>query len=485
MNKEKLNQNWLHDLFIDEAKAAKNYHNRGDDDNGVDYPIYDGTLIQVVHDGESDTNTDFVFEGEIDPMVINGAVKVKVPKSDLGDAPTHMVVEGWEFTSKYGIKSEGTMPIYDYTPLEAWHAGEDEEGNFLFAGSTPKQLVVEDEVNLKLPKSNFGDAKPDDVRAGKIFTSANGVMQVGTNEREEDILIPTPSLVYTLSSDESYYIVGTGFTSIEAIEADIGGGTEGSGLDSSWQGGRVVIPSEYNGRPVLAVAPRAFAGFYDITQVYVHDGITHFGHRSFQCPNKPWDTAMTSCRLPNTLVWIGGEDGRVFYGRQGLTSIHIPPNVSELTRAVFAYCNAITAAYTYNVKKLVRSCFQDCSSLTALNADNMEEIGDVSFYNCTNLKEINLPKVEIIGNNVFHNTTSLTKVTIGQNCRSIDASGLRCGSTSNKCTFYFEGTTPPTIQSTTFDETTLNKIIVPKGCGNTYKTATNWARLSSYIQEEA
>lgn len=294
---------------------------------------------------------------------------------------------------------------------------------------------------------------------------------------------PTPSLVYTLSSDESYYIVGTGFTSIEAIEADIGGGTEGSGLDSSWQGGRVVIPSEYNGKPVLAVAPRAFAGFYDITQVYVHDGITHFGHRSFQCPNSPWDTAMTSCRLPNTLVWMGGEDGRVFYGRQGLTSIHIPPNVSELTRAVFAYCNSITAAYTNNVKKLVRSCFQDCSSLTTLNTDNMEEIGDVSFYNCTNLKEINLPKVEIIGNNVFHNTNSLTKVTIGQNCRSIDASGLRCGSTSNKCTFYFEGTTPPTIQSTTFDETTLNKIIVPKGCGNTYKTATNWVNFASYIEE--
>lgn len=27
MSKE--NQNWLHDLFISEAKAAQNYHNRG------------------------------------------------------------------------------------------------------------------------------------------------------------------------------------------------------------------------------------------------------------------------------------------------------------------------------------------------------------------------------------------------------------------------------------------------------------------------
>lgn len=298
-------------------------------------------------------------------------------------------------------------------------------------------------------------------------------------------LPPTPSLVYTLSNDGSYYIIGTGFTSIEAIEADTSGGVEGSGLDSTWTGGKLVIPSEYNGKPVLAIAPRAFAGFYNITQVYIYDGITHIGHRGLQCPNKPWDTAMTSCRLPNTLVHMGGVDGRVFYGRQGLTSMAIPKNISELTRAVFAYCNSLTAAYTDNVKKLVRSCFQDCPSLTTLNTDNMEEVGDVSFYNCTGLKEINLPKVEIIGNNVFYNTSLLTKVTIGQNCRSIDTSGLHCGSTTNKCTFYFEGTTPPTIQSRTFDATKLSKIIVPKGCGNIYKTATNWANFTSYIEEAA
>ena len=296
-------------------------------------------------------------------------------------------------------------------------------------------------------------------------------------------LTPTPELIYTLSSDGTYYIIGTGFTSIEAIETDVGGGTEGSGLDNSWQGGRVVIPSKYNGKPVLAVAPRAFSGFYNITQVYVQDGITHLGHRCFNCPNSPWDTTMTSCRLPNTLMFMGGEDGRIFYGRQGLTSMAIPANVSELTRAVFAYCNALTATYTYNVKKLVRSCFQDCSALTTLNTDNMEVIGDVSFYNCSNLAELSLPKVETIGNNVFYNTYALTKVTIGPNCRSIDTSGLRCGSTSNKCTFYFEGTTPPTIQSTTFETAKLNKIIVPKGCGNTYKTATNWSALASYIEE--
>lgn len=325
-------------------------------------------------------------------------------------------------------------------------------------------------------------AKPEEVLLGKEFINGNGEVEVGTLEIYGDIT-PTPELVYTLSSDGNYYIVGTDFTSIEAIETDIGGGTEKSGLDSTWQGGRVVVPSTYNGKPVLAIAPRAFAGYYNITQIYMYDGITHLGHRSCQCPNSPWDTTMTSCRLPNTLVYIGGEDGRVFYGRQGLTSIAIPAGVGELTRAIFAYCNSLTAAYTYNVKKLVRSCFQDCSSLTKLNTDNIEVVGDVTFYNCKGLTELNLPKVETIGNNVFYNTANLTKVTIGPNCKSVDASGLKCGSSANKCTFRFEGDTPPTIAATTFTPDYVEKIEVKVGCGDVYKTATNWTTVASKIVE--
>jgi hypothetical protein len=123
--------------------------------------------------------------------------------------------------------------------------------------------------------------------------------------------------------------------------------------------------------------------------------------------------------------------------------------------------------------------------LTTLNTDNLEEIGDVTFYNCTGLKEINLPKIETIGNNVFYNTSSLTKVTIGPNCRSIDTSGLRCGSETNKCTYRFEGDTPPSIQSSTFDINKIDKIEVKVGRGEIYKTATNWAIVSSKVVEAA
>ncbi len=298
-----------------------------------------------------------------------------------------------------------------------------------------------------------------------------------------DDLTPTPSLVYTLSSDGSYYIVGTGFTSIEAIEADTSGSIEGSGLDSTWTGGKLVIPAEYNGKPVKAIAPKAFAAIYNITQVYIYDGLTHIGHRCFQCPNNIFDTAMVSCRLPNTLTYLGGDGGRVFWGRQGITHIAIPEHIEILQNSMFANCNALTAVNVHNVKTLASSCFQYCHALATLNADNITTIGDTSFYSCHSLKELSLPNVETIGNNVFYGTSSLTKVTIGANCKSVSTSGLKCGSAVNKCTLRFEGKTPPIIQSNTFEASYINKIVVPQGCGNAYKTATNWGSLASYIEE--
>ena len=42
---------------------------------------------------------------------------------------------------------------------------------------------------------------------------------------------------------------------------------------------------------------------------------------------------------------------------------------------------------------------------------------------------------------------------------------------------------PPTISSSTFKTDTLAKIIVPAGCGDTYKAATNWAAFADYIEE--
>ena len=139
---------------------------------------------------------------------------------------------------------------------------------------------------------------------------------------------PTPNLVYTLSSDGTYYIVGTGFTSIQAINQDSSGGNGGSGLDNNWQGGNVVIPNTYNNKPVLAIAPKAFYNINNIDSIYVYDGITTIGHRAFQA--YPNENRLKTIELPSSIINFTPNSGRLLYGRAGLTKAVISCSASNL-----------------------------------------------------------------------------------------------------------------------------------------------------------
>ena len=66
---------------------------------------------------------------------------------------------------------------------------------------------------------------------------------------------------------------------------------------------------------------------------------------------------------------------------------------------------------------------------------------------------------------------------------SIGGNALQIGSSTNKAIITMKPTTPPTIASNTFDASKLNKIIVPVGCGDAYKNATNWSNFADYIEE--
>jgi hypothetical protein len=108
-----------------------------------------------------------------------------------------------------------------------------------------------------------------------------GFFKLSKDSGEEELA--TPELVYTLSSDGTYYIVGTGYTSIEEITANtITGGTNGSGLDSTWTGTQVFIPSKYNNIPIKAIAPKSFGGTdKETNEIYINNKDIFVGPYSF------------------------------------------------------------------------------------------------------------------------------------------------------------------------------------------------------------
>ena len=154
---------------------------------GSDAPIYDGEPLDITETELTDKHA--VFKAEAGLMVVDGNVSLKMNRNDLGWASEYNVPEGYTFTSRWGFNQEGKMPIYDYEPLEGWYDSsferrDDLDDYLVFSGATEQQCILEDEISVKVPRSEFGNAKPEDVRAGKIFTSIVGMRQVGTDTGE-------------------------------------------------------------------------------------------------------------------------------------------------------------------------------------------------------------------------------------------------------------------------------------------------------------
>lgn len=207
---------------------------------------------------------------------------------------------------------------------------------------------------------------------------------------------PTPELVYTLSADGTYYIVGTGFTSIEDINADTSGGNTGSGLNSSWTGGEVNIPAMYNGKPVKAIAPKAFQDLKNITKFNIQDGqMTTIGHNVLQCRESTggFDTTLTEVHLPNTLTELGGENGRVFWGRQA-TGFSVNLGDTQITSVryyTFYMCNGLTSInIPDSITSIEDSAFRECRSLISITIpSSVTNIGQQAFYWCIRLRTFN------------------------------------------------------------------------------------------------
>lgn len=177
-----------------------------------------------------------------------------------------------------------------------------------------------------------------------------------------------------------------------------------------------------------------------------------------------------------------------FYYCDRLTSIIIPSSVTSIGDYAFSYCYSLTNATIPNsVTRINTYAFYSCRSLTSITIpDGVTLIGWYAFQGCSNLTNVTISdSVTTIGGQAFSDCENLMNVIIGNGVQNIDSLAFSsCGTATESGTTYMVlATTPPTIQSTTFRQAKINKIIVPKGTLDAYKSATNWSAYADNMVE--
>ena len=148
----------------------------------------------------------------------------------------------------------------------------------------------------------------------------------------------------------------------------------------------------------------------------------------------------------------------------------------------------VTAEDWSGVTNVKENAFYGCKNLLRVTIpDSVVDVEYHAFSNCSNLISV------AFGDGVtkvapsFGRCNSLIDITIGRSVTSIIADSFG-GLTPelNSVTYTFKSKTPPSIWVETYSlhqPKYIKKIIVPRGCAEAYKAATNWAEYAGFIVE--
>lgn len=131
--------------------------------------------------------------------------------------------------------------------------------------------------------------------------------------------------------------------------------------------------------------------------------------------------------------------------------------------------------------------FRGCESLASVEFGNkVYTIGQYAFSECPALSCVIISDSVIkIDKNAFNDRGNMV-VTIGNGITEIGARAFFT-LTASHLEMHIKATTPPTLASGALGTASslTHSIVVPAGCGEAYKAATNWARYADYITEES
>lgn len=249
---------------------------------------------------------------------------------------------------------------------------------------------------------------------------------------------------------------------------------------------------------VTQIGKSAFDSCDKLITVNIPDNITSIGEAGFRsCTN------LINATIGNTVSDIGKFS---FISCSRLTDITLGSAVANIGERSFDNCLKLTNVYynrditswcriyfggiranpmTYAHKVYMKNSANEYEIITNLIIpDTITDIRQYAFVSCHSFVSATIHNgVTEIGNSAFSEDQNLLNMTIGSGVIKIGAYALEIGNATNKATIRFLGTTPPSIQSNSIGKN-VEKIIVPVGCGDIYKSATNFSAKADIIEEE-
>ena len=140
-------------------------------------------------------------------------------------------------------------------------------------------------------------------------------------------------------------------------------------------GEELIIPSEFNGKPVTRIADYGFM-YADITSITIPDSVTDIGIQTFYyCEN------LASIEIPDSVTKI---DVDAFSGCSKLASVKIGNSVAYIGSSAFWECTSLVSIeIPGSVTHIGESAFTGCNNLTSVKiGTGMKYINWSAFYGC-------------------------------------------------------------------------------------------------------
>lgn len=221
---------------------------------------------------------------------------------------------------------------------------------------------------------------------------------------------------------------------------------------------------------------------------------SYIGQGAFRSNTYLYEISFPRCQVIGTSAFAFCTQLALGYSRSDTGKIgnYSFPECREIGSHAFQSCTKIKSIYLPKCQNISEYAFSNCTQLTALDLPMCTSIGTYCFHNAGFLETVNLPKLLTCGSSPFNNCVNLKEVRLGAGLEesqtlTLSGYGIIHVYPSQHLSLYLLSTkmiqlaSITTIYFNSASGTASLQIYVPSELLEAYKSATNWASLSSHF----